>query len=145
MCFTHKVRKNKMDNLSVKLVRGSDGSIDEQASRDAFASVLAKHIAEREVETATIAAAVNAVFDAHFNVSINMPALCTFALTKLNAQPQNHKVLHERITQYVRDNSQGKDLSSKDAADSVWERPDSLFVINKGYGGGVYRRADRVK
>lgn len=133
-----------MDNLSVKLVRNSDGSINEQASHDVFSATLANHIAEREIEVATIATAVREVFDEYTNVSINMPALCTFVLTKLNAQPQNHKALHERITQYVRDNAQGKDLSAKDAAESIWERPDSLFVVTKGYGGGVYRRADRL-
>ena len=133
-----------MDNLSVKLVRNSDGSINEQASHDAFSAVLANHIAQREVEVATIATAVREVFDNYTNASINMPALCSFVLTKLNAQPQNYKALHERVIQYVRDNSQGKDLSAKDATESIWERPDSLFVVSKGYGGGVYRRADRA-
>ncbi len=134
-----------MDNITVKLVRSTDGSVDESASTQAFASALSKHIAERETETSTIAAAVGEVFDQYLGVSINMPALCNFTLAKLNAQPENYKVLSERVAAYVRENAQGKDLSEKDAKESIWERPDSLFVIGKGKGGGCYRRADHVE
>lgn len=132
-------------DISVKLVRSADGSVDENATKSAFDAALAKHIAEREMETATIAAAVSAVFDQYLGTSINMPALCNFTLGRLNAQPENYKVLSDRVAAYVRDNAQGKDLSEKDAKESIWERPDSLFVIGKGKGGGVYRRADHVE
>lgn len=126
-----------MDTITISLVR-VDGQVDEDASRDAFDTALAKHIAERETETATIAAAVGKVFDQYKGTSINMPALCNFALAHLNAQPQNYKVLQDRTAQYVRDNSQGEKTEGVEA------NPSSLFVIGKGKGGGVHRRADRA-
>lgn len=127
------------------IVRADDGSVDETLSHAAFATALTKHIAERETETSTIATAVGEVFDQYLGTSINMPALCNFACAKLNAQPENYKVLSERVAAYVRDNAQGKDTSEKDAKESIWERPDSMFVIGKGKGGGVYRRIDHVE
>ena len=134
-----------MDTITVKLVRGVGGNIDQDLSRSAFDMLLAQHIAARETEYETIGAAVDSVFDQYVGASINMSALVSFALTKLNAQPENYAVLSERVAQYVRDNSQGKLLSEKGAEVKVWERPDSTFVIGKGKGGGVYRRIDHVE
>ena len=128
-----------MSQITVKLVT-VNGRTDEAASLDVFRTAMATHIAERETEVETIAAAVGAVFDKFKGTSINMPALCNFALQELNAQPENYKVLQERTAQYVRDNSQGE----KNKETGVEARPDSLFVIAKGAHGGVHRRADRV-
>lgn len=127
-----------MSSITVNLV-SVDGRTDKDASTAAFVSAMETHIASRELELETIADAVNAVFDRYLGTSINMPALCSFALQELNAQPENHKVLSERTAQYVRDNAQG----DKDKETGLEPRPDSLFVIGKGKGGGVHRRADR--
>lgn len=127
-----------MSSITVNLV-SVDGRTDEDASVAAFRVAMSKHIADRETELSTIADAVGAVFDKYKGTSINMPALCNFALQELNAQPENYKVLQERTAQYVRDNSQGE----KDKETGVEARPDSLFVIGKGKGGGVHRRSDR--
>ena len=114
------------NSLTVDLVE-VNGRIDQDASRKAFDTALATRIAEREVETSQIASAVEALFDTYRGKPIAMPALASMAAQKLNAQPENFKVLSERTLDYVRSNSKG---------DS------SLFVIGKGKGGGCYRRAD---
>ena len=119
------------------LVRGSDGSVDLDASAAKFNAALLTHCAEREMEQATIADAVDAAFEKYSALErINMPALVTFALNRLNSQPENHKVLELKIQTYVRENSQGEV-----ADDGTQERPDSKFLIGKGKGGGVGLRA----
>lgn len=131
-----------MSQITDFLVR-EDGIVNEEKSVEKFRSAMLKHIAESETELATIATAVGAVFDQYKGASINMPALCNFALGRLNAQPENYKSLSDRVAQYVRDNAQGKDLTPKGQKEKVWENSSSLFVISKGVGGGVCRRADR--
>lgn len=122
------------------LVRDSGGAVDRAACLDKFEEELVKYCAQREMEQETIAEAVHAAFDKYVGANITMPALCTYALTKLNAQPENHKILTERVLAYVRENSQG----DKTAEDDSVERPDSTFVIGKGKHGGVRRRVDIV-
>ncbi len=124
-------------SLTTQLVE-KDGHIDQDASRAAFNTALSKHIAEREVEQTQIADAVSALFDQYQGAAIPMPALASMTAQKLNAQPENFKVLSERVLDYVRSHSQGEK-----AEDGTVERPDSLFVIGKGKNGGCYRRADR--
>ena len=125
-------------SLNVDLVLGADGHIDQAASSAAFQSALVRAVAERETEEVQIAAAVAEVFDQYRGQSIQMPALGSMVAQKLNAQPENFKVLQDRALDYVRTNSQGETPKGGTA-----ERPDSLFVIGKGKGGGCYRRADR--
>lgn len=127
-----------MSNAVVSfLVRDASGAVDREASLDKFEAELVKYCAERETEQEVISEAVNAAFDKYPGAVITMPAVCTFALSKLNAQPENHKILTERVQSYIRENSQGKV-----AEDGTAERPDSMFVIGKGKNGGVRRRAD---
>lgn len=125
------------NSITVTLVE-RDGHVDQDASRKAFDSALSKHIAEGEVEQTQIADAVSALFDQYQGSPIPMPALASMTAQKLNAQPENFKVLSERVLDYVRSHSQGEK-----AEDGTVERPDSLFVIGKGKNGGCYRRADR--
>lgn len=126
-------------NLHSYVVRGSDGSVDAEATIGKFGTDLARYIAERETEQETIANAVHAVFDHYKGASLNMPALVSMTLTKLNAQPESFKALSDRVLSFVRENAQGE------TKDGVSERPNSLFVIGKGKGGGVKRRSDIPK
>jgi phage tail tube protein FII len=123
-------------NLQSYVVRGSDGSVDEGATLDKFEATLSQYIAQRETELSTISDAVHAVFDQYKGTSINMPALTTFALQRLNAQPENYKALETRVQEFVRENSQGE------VKDGVAAHPLSMFLINKGKAGGCRRRAD---
>lgn len=127
-------------NLELDLVRSSNGKYDLDAMTVAARNALVRLEAERETEEATIADAVNAIFDEFKGAAINMPALLSMTTQRLNAQPSNFKVLSERASAYVHENSQG----DTDKATGAVQRPNSLFVIGKGKGGGVRRRADIV-
>lgn len=119
------------------IVRDSSGSVDMAASCAKFEQALFTHCAERELEQATIAEAVDAAFAAYPALErINMPALVTFVLNKLNSQPENHKVLKEKAEGYIRENAQGETYE-----DGSQERPTSKFLIGKGKGGGVGLRS----
>ena len=124
--------------LTVALVQAENGELDLDQSMVAFKAAFLKEKARRETELGAIAGAVEALFDEYKGTRINMPAVQSMVAQKLNVQPENHKVITDRIAEYVRANSQGEKR-----ADGSVERPDSLFVIGKGRGtGGCARRAD---
>lgn len=113
-------------NVSSFVVLTTAGLVDVAASAAKFDSALATYIAERETETVKIGDAVNAVFDSHLGKTLTMPVLQSLATAQLNAQPENWKVLSDRVAQYARDNA----------------GPDGTLKIAKGKGGGVSRRCD---
>lgn len=127
------------NSLTVSLVLDGD-SIDQSASEAAFRTALLKHIAERETQQEQIAEAVSVLFDRYAGQSIGMPALASMTAQALNAQPENFKVLSDRVLDYVRANSQ---TTGSEDEGTLAQHPDSTFVISKGKGGGCYRRADR--
>lgn len=126
-------------SLTVDLVL-TDGRIDQAASEQAFHSALVRRTAELETEQEEIAEAVAALFDRYPGQAIGMPAVASMTVQALNAQPENFKVLSDRVLDYVRANSQ--ETGSEKTGDLA-SHPDSLFVIAKGKNGGCYRRADR--
>jgi hypothetical protein len=111
-----------MSNINSFIIRAVDGSIDHEASIGAFAGALLKYEAERETEMAVIAGAVNALFDQYKGARLNTPFLVGETLRRLNAQPENYKVLTEKVQQFV--------------------RTSPAFTIGKGKGGGVARLRD---
>lgn len=123
--------------LTLALVLGSDGKVDKAATLASCDSAIDKYVAQRETEQATIAECVGAIFDQYKGATLNMPFVQNEACRRLNASPANFKVLQDLAADYVRENSQG---AKKE--DGTVERPDSLFLITKGKGGGVTRRAD---
>jgi len=124
-------------SLTVELVT-TDGHIDIDASAEAFRSAAIKRQAELETEQTEIAQAVSDLFDLH-RKAIPMPVLGSLVAQRLNAQPENFKVLSDRTLDYVRANSQS--TGSEEEGNLVLH-PDSLYVIGKGKGGGCSRRAD---
>jgi hypothetical protein len=126
------------NSLTVDLVT-TDGRIDQDASKAAFDSALIKRVAELETEQTQIAEAVSALFDQYLGKPIAMPTLGSMVAQRLNAQPENFKVLSDRALEYVRANSQS--TGSEEDGNLVLH-PESEFVIGKGKGGGCYRRAD---
>ena len=126
-------------SLTVALVTGDDGRINQDASVEAFRSALVRRTAELETEEVQIAQAVNDLFDQYMGTSINVPAVCSMAAQKLNVQPENFATISERVASYVRSHSQ--ETKNEDGTTTLHE--DSMFVIAKGKGGGTYRRADR--
>jgi hypothetical protein len=126
-------------NLATYAVR-VDGVVDTDATMEKFAADLDTYIAERQIESETISNAVNGVFDDLKGVRVNVPFVVSSTLQRLNvaAHPAMYATLAERVHSFLSDNSQGK----TDKATGAVERPNSLFVIGKGKGGGIGRRAD---
>jgi len=117
--------------LAGYVLRTDSGEMDIDGTCEQFRSDLLNYQVERETEAATIGAAVNDVFDTHSGARINMPALQSLALQRLNVQPENFKALQTRVAEYVRENASP-------------ERSDGrLFKIGKGKGGGVSRWSDQ--
>ena len=108
--------------------RGTDGSVDIAASANAYAAALSTWCAENEVPSEQIAAAVNAVLDAHPGKRIPMPALLSSAVQSMSNDPATFGVLSDRVHAYVTGQS----------------KAELLFVI-KGKGGGVTRERPAKK
>ncbi len=113
--------------LTVDLVRCEDGSVDVAGSEAAFSGALVKYIAERETEDTEIALAVDGVFDRLNGARGNMPYVVSQALQALNVQPENHKVLTEKVADFIRANAQGDE---------------AVYHIGKGKSGGCFRLSD---
>ena len=116
-----------MNSITTKLVSAADGSIDQNASVEAFETELARFVTAREAELGSVAGAVSAVFDQHMGKSIKMPTLSSLAANQLNATPENYSVLSELVLDHVR-------------ADAKSASP--TYRIVKGPQGGVARIAD---
>lgn len=119
--------------------RSEDGTIDHQATCERFAADLYKFEAQKELDEQNVSEAVHAVLDTeeYKGKRQPMPALIQSVLTRLNVQASNYQTLQTKVHEFIQENSQGKT-----AADGTEERPLSQFLISKGKGGGVGRRAD---
>lgn len=128
--------------FSVFAVRNEDGTINHDASNAKFSGVLLEYEVQQEAEESALANAVREFFDAHKTVRVNMPYVKSKILQMMNAGPDNHAALTEKLEAYIKRNSQGKK-----ADDGTVERPNSLLVTSKGRGdlGGCARRCDIVE
>lgn len=134
-----------IDLNSKYVVRDADDNADVDATVERFRGDLNRFLATRETEDGHIEAQVHALFDARPGVRMNMPYVVNQVLSALKVQPENYNVLSERIREYVRANGQGENVTTTDENGkevSTVERPESTFLIGKGIGGGVGRRAD---
>jgi len=104
--------------------RGTDGSVDVAASASAYAKALTEWVAQNEIPSDTIETAVEAVFDRFNGQRLPMPALIGLALQELQATPDQHKTLTNRVHAYV----SGQSAKNTGRLD-----------ISKGVGGGVLR------
>ncbi len=117
-------------DLSVSIVRGDDGSVDQDATLEAFSTALGAFVQDEETQDEVIADAVRSQFDRYQGQAQTMPALISGTLSILNTQPQNHKLMSERVANYVRKNSGDRESGA-------------LFVIGKGKAGGCKRWSDQ--
>jgi hypothetical protein len=117
-------------SLQTYCVRNSDGSIDLDGTVAKFSGDLLRFQTERELEAEAVGEAVNAVFDQYPGAKLNMPAVTSMALQRLNVQPENFKTLTEKVQGYIRDRAGERDSGAP-------------FHIGKGKGGGVCRWADQ--
>jgi hypothetical protein len=112
--------------LSSYVVRSDDGSIDLDGTCTKFAGDLLKYQTEQETESETVGAAVRAAFDAHPGCKYNMPAITSAALNILNVQPENFKMLSEKVHSFIQAHAGTRESGAE-------------FRIAKGKGGGVAR------
>lgn len=126
--------------IEITLVHGNDGKVDVQSTLAEAETTILAYTATRETEEETIKSVLDQVFESRPGVKMNMPYVINQALALMGIaeQPTNYKVLSTRVHDYISANSQGK----TDKETKLVERPDSYFVIGKGKGGGVARRAD---
>lgn len=129
-----------MSTIEITLSTGTDGTVDVQASLANAESAILSYKAERETEEESIRQKLDEVFDVRPGVKMNMPFVVNQTLTLLGISqaPASYKRMSDRVHDYIVANSQGK--TDKDTG--LVERPDSYFVVGKGKGGGVARRAD---
>lgn len=117
-------------NINNYVVRSVHGGIDHEATLAKFAGDLLAFEVEQEAEQSTIGTAVHALFDQFKGARLNLPFLTGEVLRRLNATPDNYRSLTEKVQGFVRSRSQEETGET------------SVFVIGKGKGGGVARRAD---
>jgi hypothetical protein len=118
---------SKID-MSGYVVRSEDGSVNLDATVGKFADDLQEYLNGVEADSKLCSAAVNAVFDQHIGVSINMPALQSLGLAWINANvgtlsPSEYVPLGEKIADHVRNHK-------------------DLYLVAKGVKGGVRRICD---
>lgn len=109
-------------SLSSYVVLFADGSINHEATVAKFAGDLSRFEAERELEANTIGTVIHALFDKHLGKKIPTPFVVSEALKALNAQPENYKVLSDKVAEFIKVSPE--------------------FVTTRGKGGGVARIAD---
>lgn len=109
-------------NINSYVVRASDNSIDHDATLAKFAGDLLRFEAEREMEQGVIAEAVHALFDRWLGKRLTTPFVTGEALKVLNAQPENYKVLTQKVQEFLRTSPE--------------------FHSGKGKGGGIARLRD---
>lgn len=109
-----------MNKIEVSFVRGSDGSIDQDATLTSWGDALAKYASQESADLDTIANAVSRVWNENPALkSMNLDAIASFSMRHLpQVAPTAHNEVSERIKEYVR--------SATD-----------LFALTKGKGGGV--------
>lgn len=129
-----------MSTLEITLALDASGNVDVKGSLDNAETAILTYKAERETEEETIRQKLDEVFDTRPGVKMNMPFVINQALTLMGVSqaPASYKTLYDRVHDFIVSNSQGK----TDKETKTVERPDSYFVIGKGKGGGVARRAD---
>ena len=124
------------------VVRHTDGSLDYDNTMRKFSERVIEYDAAVSMETATIGAAVHAVFDSH-PIVLGMDYIADSALTMLNPTPDNHLILKDRVKDYIRANSDRSEIKNSDGTIIPAETPGTrLFSVIRGKGGGVKRHAD---
>jgi hypothetical protein len=132
----HMAKQTKQE-FTITLVTGPDGTVDREESMAAAAIALDDYLAAQEAMGADVSSAVHTVFDRYPGASLGVPFVVRVALEVLKATPANNAILDKSIHAYLTANGQGDKRE-----DGSVPNPDSLFLINKGKGGGCKRRSD---
>jgi len=127
------------ETLTVSLVFDSNGDVDTDATELAFSDQLSRYLSDVSGESDRIAEGVDTLLANNNGVAITMPTIASLVASSMGTPAKMHPLVSKRILAYLSSNSQGK-LLNKETGEV--ERPDSLFVIQKGPGAGCLRRQD---
>lgn len=137
---------------SDNLVRFKDGSVNVDASTDAFNAIVSKYVAQVDLQNETIAASVNAVFDRYPHAKIGIPFMIGQVLVALNVQPENSVELTKRVHAYISENADRPAVREKDANGKnikggkilvpAEPKRTRLFGIGRGKGSSCTRWSD---
>ena len=131
--------------LKVSLVVWSDGSLNDEGSVKAFVEAYESYKAEAFGLDDAISTAVHKVFDLNHGEAIPMPALIHGALNHLPNVAANYTVMHEKVQNFIRDNSdraEKKDRKTGEILQYAEPARTRQFGVRKGRGGGCSRWAD---
>lgn len=109
-------------NIGSYVVRGSDGTVDHEATLHKFAGDLSKYEANRETEAGALAGVIHAIFDENLGKHLGKKWFISEALRRLNATPDNWSTLEKRLETFLK------------------ESPEFDSAVGKG--GGLYRVKD---
>jgi len=101
-------------------VRNATGSVDINASISAYTQALSSWVAANETNQEIISNAVDSVFEKYQGQNVPMQALVSNAAMNISSDPNEFKMLSERVHTFV------KGLVSQGS-----------LKVNKGKGGGV--------
>lgn len=118
-----------------KFVVVKDGVIDVEASVTKFRNAVTIAAETRKNDLEVVAVNVAAVYDQYPGAYIQIDALKSFVLRRLDVSPAAYSEIAERVHKYVQENTE--------AGNGITEAgTPALFVLKKGKGGGFARRAD---
>ena len=118
-----------MSNISITLVRFSDGSVDEDATLAVCQEAISRYVVANAESSAKLGKAIHAVFDVLNGHRAPMPYVIARAVDTLAPGPENHNEVTKAVGDYIRSHS--------------GERGTAEFCISKGKGGGVCRWSDQ--
>lgn len=93
---------------SFKFKRKNDGSIDVGGTMSELKTLLETYASQEKKENESIAKAVEAVFAEYPDEHLTLPAVATFAASKVGYTPDTFADTTEKIKNYVRSNAQYK-------------------------------------
>ena len=125
--------------LKALLVRGADGEIDVEASVNRFRNAVIVAKEKVSADLTRIAEAVSAVFDQYKGAHIQIDAIKSMALQRLNVHHTVYTEIGDRVHKYVQEHT--ADSKREDGLTVHGVAP--LFVLRKGKHGGFARLSDQ--
>ena len=128
------------NKITLKLIKNNN-QIDKVALIAQLEKEVDQYEASKKLEESIIAEAVDEVFNASKSnfMDLNMLKILATNTSKLQTISLNHNIVINKIYNYLKKNSQGKNIGTENK--KVWENPKSLFIImNQGKKIMISRR-----
>lgn len=111
------------------------GGIDYEKSCQNLIGDLQGYEAQLEVTGTKVKDAILSVFAKHKGANLNKPALTSFAMTALDANPQNYATYQEGINAFLLPTEKGGNVGDRETG--------ALIGMRKGIGGGFWLWSDK--